>query len=249
VKKMESRRKKLVAVGVIILLIALTVPIQYLVRKDVVVGLEAGAAHSHAHAEEGHIHIDTETGGEESAHEHTDEEGHLAAEVPLGINLIPNFGFEVGTPDRAWGWLPLANEEGAISYRDGEVSHRGLYSAAVDATERETTGAGWITRFDELPLGHDAVFEGYIKTELLRGEAYLAVVYEFEGEGGSQDGAFTFTQGVGEMSDWTYVNARVYIPPEALGLYLEVLVYGQGRAWFDDLSLVIEEPAAPETGG
>jgi hypothetical protein len=248
---MESCRTKFVAAGVIILLIALTIPIQYLVRKDVVVGLGAGEAHSHAHGEEGHVHLEDETadGGTQDEHEHTDEEGHLAEDVPLGINLITNFGFEVGTPSRAWGWLPLANEEGAISYRDGDVSHRGLYSAAVNASEREVTGAGWITRFDELPLGHDVVFEGYIKTELLRGDAYLAVVYEFEGEGGSRDGAFIFTQGVGGMSDWTYVSSRVYIPPEALVVYLEVLVYGQGRVWFDDLSLVVEEPAAPETGG
>lgn len=227
--------KKIVALFAIIFLLALSVPMQYLVRRNVVVGLPSGGAHSHAHGEE-------ETEAHEHEHEHTQEEGHLASDVPLGINLIPNYGFEVGTRETIWGWQMLENEQGVVSYRDDKVSYRGLASAAVQTNEVPTRGAGWIAALDELPLDHDVNLGGQIKTELSQGEAYLAVAYEVALEDETREINLLFSEGLSGQSDWTFRDTRLYVPPEAVRVYMYLTVYGQGRAWFDDVSLVVEEP-------
>lgn len=241
------REKKSVAVLVVavFVVLAVSIPLQYLVRKEVVVGLASDAAHSHGHGEEeAHAHGDGEEGGEEHAHEHTTEEGHLAAEVPLGTNLIPNFGFEAGTREQIWGWLRVGTNEGETVYRDLEVARSGLASAAVTTNGAVVRGAGWLMRFDELPLEHVVVVEGYVRTQGLAGEAYLKITIETRQEGSDKplvmDWAYSET--VAGDSDWTLCNASIYVPPEATGVWLEAGVQGQGRAWFDDLSLVVEEP-------
>jgi hypothetical protein len=244
----KSRRKAAVT-AVLICLLAITIPLQYLVRREVVVGLPSDAAHSHAHGEEEDVHTHEHSGQERHVHEHPDDEGHLATEVALGVNLIPNHGFEVGTREKVWGWLRVANDQGAVSYRDEAVSRRGFASAAVYAGEISVEGAGWITRLDELPLDHVVVVEGYVKTDLLQGEAYLAVMYEFEAGGSQREIAAAYTPGIGGNSDWTEVSVGCYIPPGAVGVYILAQVFGQGRAWFDDLSLVVEEKAGSVDGG
>ena len=223
------------------------------------VGIPAGEAHSHAHGageeghahgeeeghahgeEEGHVHGEEE-GEEGHAHEHPEEEGHLATEVPLGTNLVANYGFEVGTRERVPGWLRIYSPQGAVSYRDEDEAHEGFASAAVYAGEAPVQGAGWITRITELPLDHDVVVEGQVKTDMDQGGAYLAAVYEYE-EGGERRSEFAFSPGASGAGGWTPQSVRLHIPPEAVAVYVEALVFGRGRAWFDDITLVVEEPA------
>lgn len=245
---MQDKKKKLLCLVAILLVVS--VPIQYLVRKEVVVGIPSGEAHSHAHDEgkDGHARADEEgTGAHDEGegehvhqHEHTAEEGHLATEVPLGANLIANYGFEVGTRERVPGWLRIYSPQGAVSYRDEDEAHEGFASAAVYAGEAPAQGAGWITRITELPLGHDVVVEGQVKTEIAQGGAYLAAVYQYP-EGEETRAEFAFSPGVGGSSGWTPQAVRLYVPPEATAVYVEAVVYGQGRAWFDNVTLVVEE--------
>ena len=64
---MPDRRHLLLTLAVVAAVLAVSVPVQYLVRKEVVVGLPSDSAHSHAHAER------EEHGAEdgEEAREHT----------------------------------------------------------------------------------------------------------------------------------------------------------------------------------
>ncbi len=239
----------------IVSLLALSVPLQYLVRREVVVGILAREAHSHAHGadEEEHAHAAMEEGhshggeGEEEdthEHEHPTEEGHLASDVPLGTNLIANYGFEVGTREYVPGWLRIFSPQGAVSYREEGEAHEGYACAAVYAGLEPAQGAGWITRITELPLGHDVVVEGYVKAELVQGGAYVAAVCEYE-EGGEKRADFAYSPGVTGKSGWTEEAVRLYIPPQATAVYAQAVVFGQGRAWFDDITLVVEERALP----
>ncbi|NPV58765.1 MAG: hypothetical protein HPY75_03760 [Actinobacteria bacterium] len=246
---LRDGKTKLLFLVVILLLVS--VPVQYLVRKEVVVGIPSSEAHSHAHdeGEVGHAHDDEEgtgahdEGEDEHAHqhEHTEEEGHLATEVPLGINLIPNYGFEVGTRERVPGWLGIYNPQGAVSYRDEDEAYEGLACAAVYAEDAPVEGAGWIASITELPLGHDVVVEGKVKTEIAQGGAYLVAVYQYR-EGEDTRAEFAFSPGVTGSSEWMPQGVRLYVPPEATAVYVEALVFGQGRAWFDNVTLVVEEP-------
>jgi len=234
---MENKKPWIVFAVVVVVLLGLTVPLQFLVRREVVVGLEAETAHAHAHAEEDHEHE------HEHEHEHPEEEGHLGAEVPLGVNLIANYGFEVGTRGQIWGWAQGGLGQGAVIYRDDIVSRSGKASAAVITGGASVIDAGWFMKLDALPRAHDVIFEGYIKTEGLHGEAYLKVLAE--GRTGEEENSYVLVSSTSDDvdgdSDWTLSSVRCYIPPEATMVWLEVGLYGDGRAWFDDVSLVVEE--------
>jgi hypothetical protein len=236
---MEKKKPWIVFAAVVVVLLGLTVPLQFLVRKEVVVGLEAETAHAHAHGEEEH----EDEYEHEHEHEHPEEEGHLGAEVSLGTNLIANYGFEVGTRGQIWGWAQGGLGQGAVIYRDDIVSRSGRASAAVITGSASVMDAGWFMKLDELPRAHDVIFEGYIKTEGLHGEAYLKVLAE--GRTGEEENSFVLVSAssddVDGDSDWTLSSLRCYIPPEATMVWLEVGIYGNGKAWFDDMSLVVEE--------
>jgi hypothetical protein len=214
----------------VILVLAISIPLQYLVRRDVVVGLAPGSAHSHAHSEG------------EDGHQHTEEE-HQAAEVKLGENLISNYGFEAGTREQIWGWTAMGTGQGEAIYRDLDVARSGMASAAISTNGNLVQGAKWVMRMDELPLGHEVVAEGYIRTESLAGAAYLSILLETTEEDGEKPVAldWAFSDAVAEDSDWTRVNVRIYVPPEATGVWFEAGLQGSGRAWFDDVSLLVEE--------
>lgn len=224
---------------VIVAILAVTVPLQYLVKKEVVAGLSPESAHSHAHGEE-EGGLEHEEGEGEA---HLDESDHPASDIPLGTNLIPNYGFEVGTREQIWGWSARPDTQGAVVYRDEGTSFMGLASAAVSTGGNEVIDVGLFMKLDELPIQHDVVFEGHVKTEGLRGRAFIRVIAETK-SAESEETTVLFwasSQGVSGSTDWTPQSLRCAIPPEATGVWLEVGLDGAGRAWFDGLSLVVKE--------
>lgn len=222
--------------------LAISVPIQYLVRREVVTGLASEHAHSHAH-EHGEAHEQ----GEEEGHAHAGEEshgeeGHPASEIPLHANLIANYGFEVGTRESIWGWGKKGEESGALAYRDQSRSYRGFASAAVSSQESDFVDAGWYTRLPQAPVGHDVVFRGQVRTEGLVGQAYLGVIVR----GGEEDQEprtllVAYSDGGEGTTGWTPLEMRAYVPLQAREVWLECGMYGKGRAWFDEVSLEVEE--------
>lgn len=238
--KQERRigRSEVLTIAVIFAVLAVSVPVQYLVRRKVVVGMSSQHAHSHAHVVEEHEHA----AEHEEDHVHQ-EEGHPASNIPLGSNLIDNYSFEVGTRSSIFGWLKKGEEGGALVYRDENRSYRGFASAAVSSQESPFVDAGWAMPLGALPLDHDLVFKGYIRTERLSGEAYLGMIVR----GSAQEGGELNTLVIAHSDDlegdngWTPVELRCHVPPEAKEVWLECGMYGTGRAWFDELSLVMEE--------
>jgi len=235
-------KREILFIAVIFAALAVSVPIQYLVRREVVVGMSPQHAHSHAHGEEEKNHAHGEE-GEEDGHTHEGEVGHPASDIPLGSNLIANFSFEVGTRSSIFGWQKKGEEGGALVYRDEERSYKGFASAAVSSQESVFVDAGWVMRLDVLPLDHDIVFNGYVRTEGLRGEAYLGIVARgsAQEEGEAAALIIAYTDNVEGDSEWTPVELRCHVPPEAREIWLECGMYGAGRAWFDEVSLVMEE--------
>ncbi|MEW6554564.1 MAG: hypothetical protein AB1384_09785 [Actinomycetota bacterium] len=72
---MSAKKGLLALAAALLAILTVSVPLQYLVRQEVVVGLASDEAHSHAHEEEEHSHVEegTEEGGEGQveAQEHT----------------------------------------------------------------------------------------------------------------------------------------------------------------------------------
>lgn len=98
-------------------------------------------------------------------------------------------------------------------------------------------------RLDELPTGHVVRVEGYAKTAGLEGAAYLKITLEAreEGSGKTRALAWAYSDSPSADADWTRLTASIFVPPETSGVWLEAGLQGTGRAWFDDLSLVVEE--------
>ncbi|OFW59472.1 MAG: hypothetical protein A2W01_07180 [Candidatus Solincola sediminis] len=223
--KTKDKKPKELFLLVIILLLLISLPLQYLVQKEVVVGLPSDAGHSEAH--EGH---------EEEGHSETEE-------VRTGPIIVTNFGFEVGTREQIWGWSQVGTDQGAVIFRDDDVSRWGFASAAINTNDALVNDCGWYTKLDELPLARDLVFSGYVKTEALKGEAYLRVLCQgaLEGQEQQQLLASLSTDDLHGDHDWTLTSLECFIPPEASGIWLEIGMFGSGQAWFDDLSLEVKE--------
>lgn len=218
---MKDKKSKELLLLLVIVLLAISLPLQYLVHRQVVVGLPPTEAPEV---------------GEESG------EGQ-AAEGQPGTIVVTNFGFEVGTREQIWGWSQVGTDQGAVIYRDDNISRRGFASAAVNTNGASTTDCGWFTKMDELPLSKDLVFSGYVKTQALKGEAYLRLICNgaAQGQDQSQLLASVSTDDLHGDNDWTLASLECFIPPEATDIWIEVGMFGSGRVWFDDLSLEVKE--------
>jgi hypothetical protein len=221
---MKDKKSVEVLLLVVILLFAVSVPLQYLVRKEVVVGVPADVA-------------------AQEAEEHA-EEAQFSDNQPGPTEItVTNFGFEVGTREQIWGWSQVGTDQGAVIFRDEQVAHRGFASAAVDSNGAFVNDSGWFTKLAELPRDRQLEFRGYIKTRDLRGEAYLRIICEGAVEGSEQPQllASVSTDDLHGTNDWTLSSLRCFIPPEATGVWLEAGLFGRGQAWFDDLTLQSKE--------
>ncbi len=154
----------------------------------------------------------------------------------------------MGTREQIWGWYSVRSGQGETMYRDTAVARSGLASAAVTTGGGESEGAGWLMRLDELPLGHVVHVEGYAKTEGLVGAAYLKITLETREEGVAEPLVlgWAYTDSPASDDEWALLEVNMFVPPEATGVWLEAGMRGRGRAWFDDLSLVVEEADSRE---
>lgn len=220
-------------------LLLLTVPLQLLVQWKVITGIPPEGAHAHAHA---HEH---EVGGEHS-HEEVDhgEEDH--GEEDLGDNLIPNYGFEVGTREQAWGWHPRVNGSSVV-FRDEKVRRRGTASGAVAGEAVSSGPSGWAFSLPVIPRGRGLLLRGFVLSRLERGGAYFLFRASRHLENGEVVPLVEASRVQDEsLYDWEEMSLAAAVPPDADLVEVEVGMYGLGKAWFDDLSLeVVEAPELP----
>lgn len=236
-------------VAVVLAALVVSVPIQYLIHREVVVGMLSEHTHPHAHGpEEGHEHAE---GEEHAGEEEHGEEGHPASGIPLHTNLISNYSFEVGTRETIWGWSKKGEERGALVFRDRERSFRGFASAAVSSQESDFVDAGLYMLLGETPVGHDVVFRGQASTEDLEGHVYLGIVVRGAGEGEAEPRTLVvaYADRDERTAGWTPLELRVHVPLQAGEVWLECGMYGKGRAWFDEVSLEVEEREAYPPSG
>ncbi len=229
---MQRTRPKALCWAVAIFLI--TVPLQLLVQWEVVTGLPPGGAHTHAH-EHGvgdHVH----------GHGCCEDEGH--DEEALRGNLIPNYGFEVGSKEQAWGWHVKVRGSSEV-YRDEQVRRRGTASGAVVGQALSSGPSGWAFYPDRFPRGEDVSLTGHLLAEVERGGAYLSLRAFRRGEEGVNRPLMEVSRVKDvSVSQWEEVSLKAHVPPEAEILEVEVGFFGKGRAWFDDLNLEVSD--APE---
>lgn len=154
-----------------------------------------------------------------------------AAQPRTRLNLAEAFGFENGKPV---GWnFP---ENAAL---DGDVKHSGGFSARLIRTTESSNPFTTITT--NIPMdftGSTIEWRGFIKTEDV-GE-FVALWMRVDGETPSLAFATLQPQKIDGTRDWKEYSITVPAVPQGKRLFFGFLLAGPGKAWVDDLQLLVD---------
>jgi hypothetical protein len=184
----------------------------------------------------------TEAHGQAHAEEPAATE-QASTEVVLGENLLINNSFEVGTDLSMDNWMPAGEDPGTSAWRDNTVSKYGFSSAGLlSGDSSRGVDLTWTQNIPNPPAGKDVTIKGSIKTEGLRGNAFLRVMGIFKTDNFNNYLVWLNLDAVTGTSDWQEVKGSLYLPSDVNVLEVAVGINGEGRAWFDGLSLMAAEP-------
>jgi len=161
-------------------------------------------------------------------------------------NLANILGFENNSRAGAFPTAWSCNSPCAI-FTDDQVVHSGKYSARI---ERAASSAGTFSTLTAgIPLdfaGKTIEWRGFIKWENVNG--YVALWLREDGD--SPDLAFATLQGLNlnGTEDWTRYSISVPAVPEGKQLYFGFLLGGTGKAWVDDLQLLVDGQPVAQAG-
>lgn len=163
--------------------------------------------------------------------------------APLDPDLA-NPGFETGQGGAPESWKAFGAAQTAWT---NEVAHGGKYSVSVtDAPDG--LFSGWST---VIPVRDDRsyVFSGFAKGGVLNPNGFIgggALEIQFLDASGQPLGDPIVSPAVGANADWTEIATPKARPPvgAAMARLTAGLRYTNGTAWFDDLSLIIDQVAS-----
>jgi C-terminal processing protease CtpA/Prc len=157
--------------------------------------------------------------------------------VALRADLEPALGFEgpvSGTMPSGWGGGP----SGTI-FADNNIVHGGHGSVRIERDSNSPDNFSTVTKSIPIDFGGTSIeLRGYLRTEN---------VSDFVGLWMREDGdtpalAFNNMQAtqLKGTTDWTSYSIHVPLMAEATNLFFGILVAGTGRAWADDLQLLVD---------
>lgn len=152
-------------------------------------------------------------------------------------NLAGILGFENSSPAAfPAGWFGTPVE---TIFVDDQVVHSGKYSARIERNASSSLTFSTLTA--TLPLdfaGKTIEWRGFLKTENVNG--FVALWLREDGDTPSL--AFATLQGLNldGTRDWMEYSVSVSVVPEGKQLYFGFLLFGTGKGWVDDLSLLVD---------
>jgi hypothetical protein len=222
----KNRRKWMIFAAVVALLVLAGGLTQHYLKDNLVVAIQE--SHDRAHVEES-------TDGED------------ASETVASENLVANYSFEVGSDLEFYDWETDGEDPGTGIWRDQEVSAFGFSSAAMLARDTSRgTDLILAQKLQDVPAGQEVTVKGWVKTEELHGNAFLRVDGFISEEPASRYLVWLSLDEVTGTADWQEVQGTLYLPPEVTGASVSVGIFGEGKAWFDEISLTaVERVPAP----
>jgi len=135
-------------------------------------------------------------------------------------------------------WYPcdLVSEGGANFDWDSQVYHSGNHSISITYTN---PGAVWWQQIVQIQANKLYQISGYIKTDELDG--YCQIQLSFLDEEGCSLHNIRELPGGTQFegtNDWTPDTFEYHAPTQARAVEIRLLVTGQGKIWFDDISLI-----------
>lgn len=154
--------------------------------------------------------------------------------APVGEGqLLLNNGFELVLNGQPIYWKTFTMDEQNWSFSpDNMVKHSGNTSASV---EGKGNCAYWMQSFEgnKIPLGKEVTVSGYIKTENVDQRAEI-VIWCVDSDGNPTD---SVTAPITDTKDWTFVTASCCVPEDTIRMDINLMIWGSGKVWFDDLQL------------
>jgi len=159
-------------------------------------------------------------------------------------DLAPNGSFELdvnrdGEPD---GWKPATFRSPAAAVWDQTVAHSGRASLRVENSKHPTSNqwdyntGRWVQAGRRKAIaGMTYSVRGWIRADLTAGQAHLTLAWFSGGKWLKEHSS----ERVSGKTGWAQKTLTVAAPPTAdsVAVYL-ILSSGQGRVWFDDVSMV-----------
>ncbi len=152
-------------------------------------------------------------------------------------NVATLFGFENSQPGlfpAGWGGGPV----GSI-FADNEVAHTGKFSARIERTSSTASTFSSVTQAIPVDFSGKVIeWRGFIKTENVSDS--VALWCREDGAGGVVGFATLQGLGVKGTADWKEYSITLPWRDDAQQLAFGFLLSGTGKAWVDDLQLLVD---------
>ncbi|MFN3134860.1 MAG: hypothetical protein ACK44H_04735 [Candidatus Kryptonium sp.] len=148
-------------------------------------------------------------------------------------NLLYNSSFELGHGDKANGWVFKGSSEKVYFERDPIEKFDGKFTANI-TSEDKSARAFLVQEIKNFPREKKFILYGAIKT-YDADTAFLRIeVYDTLGELKS----FNSTNFLNGTNDWRVYSCAIIVGKDAEKIEVKCVLFGGGRAWFDDVELV-----------
>lgn len=165
--------------------------------------------------------------------------GPISADQPATDNLLVNPSFtERGSLGRPLGWevfvLPMDGATGRVDAPDGSDPAAMLYNPAPYAEDPANNWSQSVVGDFE---GSEIVLRGRIKTEDATEAALWLQCWDDSPAQVIAGATSAQVQSMSGTRDWTLVDLRLVAPSGTDFVMVRCVLRGEGRAWFDDLTL------------
>ncbi len=159
-------------------------------------------------------------------------------------SIFLNLDFEKVTPNGiAKGWHQ--GGEGFSVFVDSTVSFTGERSLCIQKVGNGNFGVATSSFPIEDARGKYLKYTGYIKTENIT-EGYAGLWWRVDGTSGTLNFDNMNNRGAKGTTDWTKYTVEFKIDEKLTNINFGVLMPGNGKAWFDDLSIELDGKIYPQ---
>ena len=166
-------------------------------------------------------------------------------------NLLLNGGAEDGKGDQPSVWSAASvPADGLTMSRTTDAVHSGKFSFFISNSHKydKPVSNNWAQEIQKVPRGKAIVASAYIKAESADAANVCVQCWDLDGKNML---AFASTPVFRGSQEWIEASTSpVTVPDETASVIVRAALTGQGKAWFDDVSLTVAEaPAKPVTQG
>jgi hypothetical protein len=169
-----------------------------------------------------------------------------SATAAAGEELLKNSNIEQTRGELPADWYPcFVPGRGATLRRvtDRSVSPSASLAIECGPADEEPVSTNWAQRIEHPPSGRTVLLTARVRTEAADSVNVCVQAWDGAAVNSSLVG-FVSTPVLTGDNDWTLLESRPLVLPRATGLVIvRAAVTGKGKAWFDDIHLILDDAA------